>query len=212
MGGGGSFEVFLLGLSRRSRPRICFLATASGDNPSNIVMFYERFRELDCEPTHLRLFGMPEGPARVIAEQDIVLVSGGNTANMLAIWRLHGIDAALHRAWEGGAVLAGGSAGANCWFEGSVTDSFGPQLAPLADGLGLLAGSFCPHYDGEALRRPTYTRLVADGALPPGIACDDGAAALYEGSELREVVVTTDGAAAYRVTADGEARIEPRRL
>lgn len=212
MGGGGSFEPFLLSLAARSRPRICFLATATGDNPSAIVAFYERFGDLECVPTHLRLFGMPDEPARVVAEQDIVLVSGGNTANMLALWRLHGIDVALREAWERGAVLAGGSAGANCWFEASVTDSFGPQLAPLRDGLGLLAGSFCPHYDGEALRRPAYTRMVADAEVPAGIACDDGAAALYEGRELREVVATTDGASAYRVTAGMEERIEARRL
>ncbi len=107
--------------------------------------------------------------------QDVIYVSGGNTANALAVWRLHGVDLALRAAWERGAVLGGVSAGANCWFECCVTDSFGIALDPLHDGLGLLPGSFCPHYDGEERRRPVYRSLV-DGGFPPGYAADDGAA------------------------------------
>ena len=103
-------------------------------------------------------------PGRAAREQDVVYVSGGNTANALALWRLHGIDRALRDAWDRGAVLGGVSAGANCWFEACVTDSFGLDLAPLEDGLALLPGSFCPHYDGEELRRPVYRKLV-DGGL-----------------------------------------------
>ena len=129
---------------------------------------------------------------------------------MLAIWRVHGIDRALRQAWDRGAVLAGGSAGANCWFEACVTDSFGPQLDPLPDGLGFLSGSFCPHYDGEALRRPVYTRLVSEGRLPPGIACDDAAAAIFEGTELVEVVASRAGARAYRVGPAGEEPLDVR--
>lgn len=209
-GGGGDFDGFLLELSGKPRPRICFLPTAGGDEPSRIVRFYERFLPLACDPFHVTLFEMPERPAERVASADVVWVSGGNTANMLAVWRVHGIDRALREAWQGGAVLSGTSAGANCWFEASVTDSFGPRLDALTDGLGLLAGSYCPHYDGEALRRPVFSRLVADGTLPPGIACDEAAAALYEGTELAEVVATQPGARAYRVTALGEEPLEPR--
>jgi peptidase E len=146
-----------------------------------------------------------------VARADAVLVSGGNTANALAVWRVHGVDRALRDAWAGGAVLGGASAGANCWFDASVTDSFGPQLAPLHDGLGLLPGSFCPHYDGEELRRPVYTELVR-GGFPAGYAADDDCALLFEGTELREVVAQRQGARAYRVTADGEQPLEARLL
>jgi len=211
-GGGGEFDGFVLELAGLRRPRVCYLPTAVADDPAAIVRFYERFAPRSCEPYHVELFGMPERPAERVAAADVVLVSGGNTANMLALWRVHGIDQALRAAWDRGAVLGGWSAGANCWFDACVTDSFGEQLAPLADGLGLLHGSFCPHYDGEGLRRPVYTRLVAEGILPPGIACDDAAAALHEGTELVEIVATSPGSYGYRVTAGGEEPLPARLL
>ncbi len=211
-GGDGDFTAFLLDLSGRARPRFCLLPTATADDPARIVGFYDRVLQHDCAPFHVELFGTPQQPAERVAAADIVWVGGGNTANMLAIWRLHGIDLALRAAWERGAVLAGASAGGNCWFEGNVTDSFGPQLAALADGLGILSGSFCPHYDSEELRRPIYRQLVADGALPPGIACDDFAAALYNGTELTEIVTLRAAAGGYRVTPDGEEPLPARLL
>ena len=211
-GGAGDFTAFLLALSGRPRPRFCYLPTASADDPWHVVGFYERVLAHDCDPFHVELFGTPQQPAERVAAADIVWVGGGNTANMLAIWRLHGIDVALRSAWDRGAVLAGASAGGNCWFQGNVTDSFGPQLAALPDGLGILGGSFCPHYDSEELRRPIYRQLVADGALPSGIACDDFAAALYHGTELTEIVTLREGAGAYRVTADGEEPLLARLL
>jgi dipeptidase E len=218
MGGGAlldresRIEEFLLGLARSKRPRVCWLPTAGGEKPEWIVRFYEEFSARDCEPSHLTLFGMPEDPAAHVAKQDVLYVGGGNTANMLAIWRVHGIDRALREAWERGAVVGGMSAGANCWFEDSVTDSFGPELRALGGGLGLLPGSFCPHYDGEPERRPTYTRLVREGVLAPGYAADDDAAFHFEGTELREVVSQREGARGYRVTPEGEEPLEPRLL
>jgi len=209
-GGNADLDRFMLGLASSRRPRVCYLPTASGDDPGHIVRFYEWFTPLPCRPYHVTLFGTPDRPADRVAEADVVLVAGGNTANMLAVWRVHRIDLALREAWERGAVLGGASAGANCWFEGSVTDSFGPALAPLGDGLGLLGGSFCPHYDSEELRRPVYLDLVAHGALPPGLACEDEAAALFEGTELVEVVASREGARAFRVTPDGEEPLEAR--
>ena len=211
-GGDGDFLPLLLELSGRVRPRLCYLPTASADDPARVVGFYERALLQPCDPFHVGLFGMPERAAERVASADVVLVGGGNTANMLSIWRLHGVDRALRRVWERGGVLGGASAGANCWFEGCVTDSFGPQLAPLVDGLRLLGGSFCPHYDTEELRRPIYRRLVADGTLPPGIACDDFAAVLYEGNELSEVVAARPGAVARRVTPEGEQPLPSRPL
>jgi dipeptidase E len=211
MGGTPALDELVLSLARRARPRVCFLGTATGDNANLIVMFMEAFGRLDCEPVHLRLFGAPERPAEEIARADVVYVGGGNTANLLAVWRVHGVDRALREAWERGAVLGGVSAGANCWFEASVTDSFGVQLDPLRDGLGLLAGSFCPHFDGEERRRPVYTELVRDG-FPEGCAADDHAALVFEGPDLREIVSVRDGATAYRVTRAGVEPLEARRL
>ena len=209
---GSQIEDFLLDLSPVRRPRICFIGTASANKPEYVEIFYDAFRDRSCDPSHLELFGMPEEPAAHVAQQDVIYVGGGNTATMLAIWRVHGIDRALREVWERGGVLAGWSAGANCWFEDSVTDSFGPELRELGTGLGLLPGSFCPHYDGEVERRPTYTRLVRDGILPPGYAADDDAAFHFEGPELREVVSQRDGARGYRVTAEGEVPLDVRLL
>lgn len=210
--GGTALEDFLLELAGVPSPRVCFLGTASAQNPEYVELFYDRFRIRRCEPTHVELFGTPEEPAATIAAQDVVYVAGGNTANALAVWRVHGVDRALREVWERGGVLGGWSAGGICWFEDGLTDSFGPTLRPLGDGLGFLPGSFCPHFDGEPFRRPVYLKAVRDGAVPPGYAADDDAALLFEGTELREVVSQRDGARAYRVTAGGEEPLEARLL
>jgi peptidase E len=204
-------DAFLLSLSPVQHPRVCFVPTPVGDSDRAIAAFFEAFSSRDCEASCLRLFGAPTEPARHLVRQDVIYVSGGNTANALALWRVHGVDRALREAWERGAVLGGVSAGANCWFECSVTDSFGADLAPLRDGLAILPGSFCPHYDGEELRRPVYRRLVDDGFLP-GHAADDGAAIHFVGTELREVVAARPGARAYRVETGAEIPIEARML
>jgi peptidase E len=218
MGGGGFFadpesplDDFLLSLAPAPRPRICFLPTPAGDSERGILAFYEAFSRRDCEVSVLRLFGMPEKPAEQLREQHVIYVSGGNTANALAVWRVQGVDRALVEAWERGAVVGGVSAGANCWFDACVTDSFGAGLGPLSDGLGMLAGSFCPHYDGEELRRPVYTELVANG-FPAGYAADDHAAFHFVGTELREVVSAKDGARGYRVEPGSETPLDVRVL
>ncbi len=210
--GGSALEDFLLDLAQAARPRVCFLGTASAHDPAYVESFYDRFRGRRCTPTHLELFGTPEEPAATIARQDVVYVGGGNTANALALWRVHAVDRALRELWERGGVVGGWSAGAICWFADGLTDSFGPTLRPLRDGLGFLPGSFCPHFDGEPERRPAYTRLVAEGTLPAGLAADDDAALHFHGTELRDVVSQRDGARAYRVGVEGVEPLDARRL
>jgi dipeptidase E len=168
--------------------------------------------ELPGELTDLSFYPWPpENLPEVALGSDVILVCGGNTANMLAVWRLHGFDRILREAWETGVVLAGWSAGMICWFEAGVSDSFGPQLEGLRDGLGFLPGSACPHYDGEQRRRPVYTELVANG-FPAGIALDDAAAAHFAGTNLVEVVSSTSEAGGYHVGPDGEAPLPVRVL
>jgi peptidase E len=190
---------FLLDLTGRERPRICLIGTASGENPSGLANFYATFARR-AEPTHLDLFNRTiDDVAAFLMEQDVIYVAGGNTANMLAIWRIHAVDKALRAAWEDGVILAGWSAGANCWFEGSSTDSFGPGLDALRDGLKFLPGSFCPHYDSESLRRPRLEDLIGSGALPDGYAADDGVGLVFEGRNFVEAVASLPGQHAYRV-------------
>jgi dipeptidase E len=226
MGGGGFsmepenplLDDFVLSLARRSPPRVCFVPTASGDAPTYVAGFYRAFAARDCRPSDLPLFDRRIGDLRAhVLAQDVVYVGGGNTANLLAVWRVHGLDRVVTEAWHAGVVLCGISAGMNCWFQECVTDSFDlDALAALHDGLGLLRGSACPHYDGEEQRRPTYRRLVSEGELGDGWAADEGAALVFSGEELEEVVASRPGVAAYRVerTAAGvaERRVEARFL
>jgi dipeptidase E len=214
MGGGGFsmddpiLDRFVLGLVDASRPKVCFLPTATSAVPVYAVGFFQAFPATSFDASFIDLFDRDGRDLRAfLLEQDVIYVGGGNTANLLAIWRAHGIDAILRDAWEAGVVLAGVSAGANCWFEGSTTDSFGP-LAALPDGLGLFPGSFCPHFDSEPGRRPLFHRLIAEGTLPAGIACDDFAAAHLVGTELREIVASREGAGAFRVDRGANGAIE----
>jgi peptidase E len=198
------------GRRRHGRPTVCYLGTAGGEQERFSGMFFRAYSQLDCRPVELSLFWREVRDLRgFLLDCDAVMVGGGNTANLLAVWRLHGLDEALRAAWEDGVVLAGWSAGMLCWFEAGVTDSFDlARLAPLHDGLGLLPGSACPHYDGEPRRRPTYRRLVGDGTLPAGHAADDGAALVFHGTELAEVVTSRAGARAFRVERRGGAAAE----
>jgi dipeptidase E len=198
--------------ARRRRPKVLFLPTASGDSAEYLLTFYQQLAGVDCEPSHLALFERTtDDPASVIAAQDVVIVGGGNTANMLAIWRLHGVDRALHDAYARGTILTGWSAGCLAWFEGGVTDSFTPELGPLRDGLALLKGSACPHYDSEERRALVYAREIAAG-LPPGIALDDGVMARFEDERLIEVVSGRAGGRAFRVDMKGAHPLEVRAL
>lgn len=205
--GGGAFlgegaprlNTYVLDLTGRARPRVCFIPTAGADGDSYLVSFYRVFHAELGRATDLTLFHRTvENIREFLFEQDLIYVGGGNTASMLAVWRAHGVDTVLRDAWARGIVVGGVSAGAICWFEGGVTDSFGPNLAALRDGLGLLRGSFCPHYDSEPGRRPTYHRLVAEG-LPGGYAADDGVGLHFVGTDLAAIVASRPGVKAYRV-------------
>jgi peptidase E len=190
---------YMLDVTGRERPRICFIGTASGDDASYRAGFYSTFaRQTDA--SHLALFDIQVADIPgFLLEQDVIYVGGGNTANLLAVWRLHGVDKALKAAWEAGVILGGPSAGGMCWFEAGLTDSFGTQLAPMKDGLKFLDGSFCPHYDSESLRRPRYEETVGSGALPDGYAVDDSAVLVFNGRRLEEVVASLPGQHAYKV-------------
>src|SRR5690349_195201 len=212
------YAVELAGVSGR-RPRVCFLATALGDNAAVLLAFYDAARFAGWEASHLALFPMPNlaDPRAHLLAQDVVWVWGGSVAGLLAMWRLHGLDTVMREAWEAGVVLTGVSAGSICWHVGGTTDSFGPDLRAVDNGLGLLPYANGVHYDSEEQRRPLLHRLVADGTLPTAYATDDGAGLLYRGTELVEALTEIPGAAAYRVErgADGaavETLIEPRLL
>lgn len=212
------YAIDLAGTDAR-RPKVCFLATAVGDDVATIVNFYNAAQARGLEASHLALFSMPNvaDVTEHLLEQDVVWVWGGSVAGLLAMWRLHGVDEAMRAAWQAGVVLTGVSAGSICWHSSGTTDSFGPQLRPVTNGLGLVPYSNGVHYDSEEQRRPLFQSLVADGTLPAGYATDDGVGLLYRGTELVEAVTEADDKAAFYVQpgTDGgavERRLETRRL
>ena len=190
---------YLFASSAKKTPRICFVTTAQGDNPDGLLLLYSAFSKLDCRPSHLSLL-FPETADihGAILNQDIIFAAGGNTKNMLAIWREWKLDEILREAYEQGILIAGWSAGAICWFEQGLTDSIPGPLTPM-DCLGWLPGSCTPHYDYEPERRPTYQKLIAEGKLKPGIAIDDGAALHYIDDKLSKAVTSRPNAKAYAV-------------
>jgi len=207
----------LSGVTGRT-PRLCHVGTAGGDQRWFQASLNDAGRAAGITVSHLNLFSMPntDDMTGMLLEQDVVWVGGGSVANLLALWRLHGLDESFRKAWAAGVVLSGVSAGSICWHVGGTTDSFGPELRPVTNGLGFLPFSNGVHYDSEAQRRPLYQRLIADGTLPDGYATDDGTGLVYRGTELAEAVTEVRGKGAYRVTRDGgqarEERIEPRVL
>jgi peptidase E len=212
LGGGGfsmsqgwkatALDEYIVTAAEVPKPKVCFLATASGDARLYIDRFYGAYDALNCKPTHLELFERTK-PLESLQEADIIFVGGGSTANLLALWRLHGVAEILTTYPRNRTrILSGVSAGALCWFSAGITDSFGPTLSELHDGLGLLAGSFVPHYDTEPTRRPKYLQAIADGHLPAGYAAEDGTALHFKNGALHKAITEHPQAKAYKVHAN----------
>jgi peptidase E len=199
-------------------PRLAYLGTAMGDRVEDVAMVHGAFTGTDVAVTAVRLMPQPNvvDLRETLLDQDVIYVGGGSVAGLLALWRLHGLDEILREAWDRGIVLTGASAGSICWHAGGPTDSFGPDLRVVTNGLGFLPYGNGVHYDSEATRRPVLHAAVAEGALPISYATDNGVGLLYEDTQLVEAVSDRVGPAAYRVEShDGvveETRIEPRVL
>lgn len=212
----GGLMLEALRLTGAERPRVCLVMTASGDDASYLARSYAALGALGCDVDHLALFTMPNrDPEEVLGRSDLVWVGGGSVANLLALWRLHGVDTAMRAAWERGTILAGVSAGSICWHVGGPTDSFGPTLRVVTDGLALLPYGNGVHYDSEEQRRPLLQRVVGDGLLPTSYATDDRIGILYEGDEAVRVIADVDvevetGPAAYRIERVGADVVETR--
>ena len=211
MGGGGfsmepdnlALDRYVLSQSNAERPAICFLPTASGDADGYILNFYKAFSTLNCQPTYLSLFHLPTKDLEgYLLAQGILYVGGGNTRSMLALWREWGVDEIIRKAYAAGVILAGISAGANCWFEQCSTDAVPGTLGVVA-GLGLLSGGFCPHYDGEAERRPSLHRMIAEERMPSSYAAENSAAAHFIDEQFFAAVSSKASARVYRVWKEG---------
>jgi dipeptidase E len=195
--GGGGFSAgpknrvlaeYILSLTQRSKPRVCFLPTASGDAALNIKRFYRACESLGAVASHLLLFqAFPKQASKALAAQDVIYVGGGNTRNMLVLWKEWGIDTILRQALARGTILAGTSAGAICWFEQGLTDSNPGGYTPI-DALGWLKGSCCPHFDSEPRRQRIFRSLIRLGKLAAGYAIDDGVGLHFINGTLTKVI------------------------
>ena len=195
-----ALDRYILSQVQKPRPKVCFVATASGDAEGYILRFYEAFTALDCQPSSLSLFRLPTADlTSFVLEKDVIYVGGGNTRSMVALWQEWGLDGIFRQAYDAGVVLAGISAGANCWFEQCTTDSI-PGSLRMWPCLGFLPGSFSPHYDGETERRPTLHRLLKDAQILPGLAADNSAAVHFVDGQLVRAVRSRPGAQVYQVS------------
>ena len=211
--GGGGFsmepnnpllDLYILEQAKTVNPKICFIPTASGDSDNYISRYYTFFNEQNCRPSHLSLFDPPTRDLeRFILEKDIIYVGGGNTKNLLALWKEWDLDVILRKAWDQGVILAGLSAGSICWFEEGITDSYGDGLEAI-NCLGFLEGSNCPHYDGELVRRPAYHKLIKSKQIQSGVAADDGVAIHYKEQEISKIVSSRPDAKAYHVSFENK--------
>jgi peptidase E len=198
---------YVLARTRKRNPSICFLGTATGDAESSLVRFYAAFPADRCQRSHVSLFSRTTDLKQALLTQDVIYVGGGNTKSMLAVWREWGIPSLLRKAWKSGIVLAGVSAGAICWFQAGITDSWADRLNPLPC-LGFLPGTCCPHFDSEPERRPTLHHLVAARTVTKALALDDGAAAHFVGRRLSRIVSARPSARGYEVRRNGSQSIE----
>jgi dipeptidase E len=220
--GGGFNEAFIrymVSLTGKKRPRLCYLPTANADRPESIVTWFRNCAALDVVPFVQESFiasnRQKQGWDEVFLSMDGIVASGGNTLNQQAIWKAQGIDLVLRQAWDRGIVLGGASAGSLCWFEEGTTDSR-PKELTIVKCLGFVKGSHSPHYDREPDRRPLYQKLIASGEMKPGYACDNDAGIYFEDNEVKRVVSTRADAKVYYVSASGgralEKVMEPERI
>jgi dipeptidase E len=204
-----ALERYLFDAAGVATPRVCFLATATGDSPAMLARFYEICEALPSEPSHLALFQDRdvEDLDVYLDRFDVIYVGGGNTASLLAVWRAHGLDRALAlRAAARDCVVGGASAGGMCWFDAGYTMSYGP-LTPLHDGLGWFPGSFNPHAQQPG-RLDGYVAAVAAESVPPGWAVDDGAALHYVDGRLARFVRASETAGVHAVDVTGAQPVE----
>ena len=208
-------DEYIVKLARKPKPKICLVSTASGDHPEHIEKFYAAYGRFDCEPSHLAFFRKPATGSIALSNletgllsQDVIFVGGGNTKSALGVWREWGLDLLLHRALASGVLLSGMSAGAMCWYESGLTDSFwGSGYQPLAC-LGFLQGACGVHYHSDNLRQSHLAAALAAGTIPAAVAIDDYAGILYENGAIAQVVSWRPGATAYTVALQNGRVVE----
>ena len=196
--GEGLIEKYILDQSEKDVPNICFIPTATGDNEAYKVNYYSTFSKLDCLPSHLDFFKRTPDLKELILKQDVIFVGGGNTKSMLAVWKDWGLDLLLKEAYEKGVIMSGVSAGAICWFDQGVTDSWAEDLKVM-DCLGFIEGACCPHYDEEPQRKPSLNKFITEKVLKSCYAVDGGCALHIEDEKEFKSVVFSENKNSFLV-------------
>ncbi len=204
--GSGNFTAFLkhiIPFTKKENPKVCLLPTATGDSVNSITAWYAACEALPVKPfvmkTFISSYDTKKSFEETLMSMDAIFVGGGNTLNMLAIWKAHGIDVSLRKAYDSGVLMSGGSAGSLCWFQNGTTDSRPIELSKI-EGIGWIKGSHCPHFDGEEFRRPLYHSLIKKGELDPGYACDNLAGIYFENEKFVKSVALNDKSKSYYVS------------
>ena len=205
--GQGIIEQYILNQTRKKRPKICFIPTATGDNEAYKVNFYSTFTKLNCEPTHLDFFKRTPDLKKLILNQDVIFVGGGNTKSMLAVWKEWKLDKILKEAYRNGKVMSGVSAGAICWFQNGITDSWASELK-IMPCLNFVRGTCCPHYDEEPERKPFVKNLLDRKKVKKIYAVDGGVALHIKNEENFKSVVFRKTKSSYAVSLERKNLIE----
>ena len=205
--GQGIIEQYILNQTRKKRPKICFIPTATGDNEAYKVNFYSTFTKLNCEPTHLDFFKRTPDLKKLILNQDVIFVGGGNTKSMLAVWKEWKLDKILKEAYRNGIVMSGVSAGAICWFQNGITDSWASELK-IMPCLNFVRGTCCPHYDEEPERKPFVKNLLDRKKVKKIYAVDGGVALHIKNEENFKSVVFRKTKSSYAVSLERKNLIE----
>ncbi len=195
---------YFIEMTGKPKPRVCFMPSASGDSKSDITRWNTVMKDFDCQPRLQKIYITSPGTKSFeteILEADAIYVGNGNALNMLAMWKAHGLDKLLRKAYDRGIVLGGEGAGSICWFEQGSTDSRPGKLSVM-DCLGFLTGSNCTDYDGNKDCRPLYQDWIKSGQIKPGLAADNGVGLHFVDDKLLKVVSSTDKAKAYRVNRE----------
>ena len=201
--GQGIIEEYILKQTKKKNPKICFIPTATGDNEAYKVNFYSTFTNLNCCPSHLDFFKRTPDLNDLILNQDAIFVGGGNTKSMLAVWKEWGLDKILKKAYRDGILMSGVSAGAICWFQNGITDSWASNLK-IMPCLNFIKGTCCPHYDEEPERRPTVKKLLLSNKIKDVFAVDGGAALHIKDEKIFKSVVFKKEKSSYFVSYDGK--------
>ena len=205
--GGGGFgrnpnkpliEEYIVNQSNNSKPNILFIPTASAEDKGYAVNFYKAFGQFDTSLSVLNFFQRTPQLDSLINKQDIIYVGGGKTKSMIAVWKEWKLDKLLEKAYFNGTILCGVSAGAICWFNKGITDSWASNLN-IMDCLSLLPGTCCPHYDSEADRKPYVYNLMKSEKINECYAVEDGAAIHFQSGKLKKSIAFHKDARSYMV-------------